>query len=83
MIQSRIGWLVWFFWKKQGVSYNQKLGKGAFGKELQALLAEESPIAPENLIPIENLGIHKMDGSLNIPKRYEDEYFNQEIKMAA
>jgi hypothetical protein len=49
-IKSRIGWLVIFFRQTQRCSYETKLGKGIFGKELETLLNETN--VPEiNLTP--------------------------------
>ena len=46
----KLGWLVGFFNQVLGVSYETKIGKGVFGKELEILLNEINIVAPENLI---------------------------------
>lgn len=82
-IKSEIGELVAFYFFQLKVSYNSKLGKGVMGKKLLDLLSMEFPVEPKDLIDFDLLGVRKRDGSADITRRYEEEYLDFPLDLAA
>lgn len=69
-MNSRIGTLVHFYFFTFKRSYTHFLNKGILGKELANLICETHDC--EYVTLPENLGLHKKDGSLDIPMTYEN-----------